>query len=215
MSSFTQKLLHCLISVSVWLFWGLVGLELTKTDVNHENFVQVCGTLSLLLGASLTDLRIVENWRHRTRLTVLLDSINTKYQVSSSAATRDRILESNKLFLLISWATIGGMVSVYVISFLFACYAVVTGEQYFTMALPVERAPYSAVWWCGVVINFCVTGYCGVFFTLMEAMFMDLCLQLAFLFAVEYDQLLNLPPTDVTCTQKLVAIVAELEELKR
>lgn len=48
----------------------------------------------------------------------------------------------------------------------------------------------------------------------MEGILIDACLQLAFLFRLEYDKILNLQPSDPEANQKFGDVVRELVELK-
>lgn len=206
---------HYLLCGSVWLLWGLVGLELTRVKITSENFVQVCGGVALVLGGSITSMRIVENWRHRTRLTLVLNTIDQKIQLGRSVATGEMSQRSNFLFLLISWAGIVGLTMIIVFSIGMFSYATVTGELYFKMALPFNRAPYSIVWWCELVFSTLVVAFCGIIYNLMECMLIDIVMQICFLFGVEYDKLRSLSHTDCTSHRKMAAVAVELESLKR
>lgn len=160
-------------------------------------------------------MRIVEHWRHRERLTTLLDTINRKVQESRLIATDQRNQESNLIFLFLSCATIGAVFMSCGFCFAIFCKSVFTGERYFTLALPVDRDPYSPVWWSEV--GFIVFGqtYCALLYSLMDSILIDPCMQLAFLFRVQYDQILSLSKKDKDTTGKFVAIVKELVLLKK
>lgn len=206
---------HSVSCGSVWLLWSLVALEVARVEITSDNFVQACGAVAMVLGGSLTCLRIVENMRHRTSLTHVLNTIDQKVQLARSAAPAELIQRSNFLFLMISWASITGLCMGSLFSISMASYAAVTGQQYFAMALPWDRAPYSAVWWCEVAFSTWGCVFCSVFYNLMECMYIDIVFQIAFLFGVENDKIRALSHTDPTSHRKMVAVFEELESLTR
>lgn len=214
-ASAVKRNVHYLISASVWLLWILVALELTRIEITRDNFVQVCGTVSFIMGGIITCLRIVENWRHRGRMTSLLDTINMKVRRSRIVASHQRNLESNHLFLLLSITTIGAMNLSCGFCLAIFFKSAFTGERYFTLALPVEREPYSIIWWMEVLFILFGKIYCSILYANLDSILIDPCLQLAFLFRVEYDKILTLSPKDESITNKFVAIIEELVKLKK
>lgn len=194
--------------------WTLVIIEVARLDINRDNFTQVLGTVSVWFGGTVTSMRIVENYRHRDVMSFILTEINAKVKRSRLVASQERNNESNKLFLFLSWASILGTFIIVGFAFTVTAGSVVTGEKYFSLALPFERPYLSLSWWVEVLVIQFVTMYCGIFFSLMEGILIDAALQLTFLFKVKYDNILNLQPSDPDANQKFGAVVSELVELK-
>lgn len=88
---------YCLLSVSVWVTWTLVIIEVARVDINRDNFTQVLGTVSVWFGGTLTSMRIVENYRHRDAMSDILTEINEKVKRSRLVASKERNEESKKL----------------------------------------------------------------------------------------------------------------------
>lgn len=182
--------------------------------MDRDNFVQVVGSLSVWIGGTITSMRIVENYRHRERLTNILLVINIKVQSSRLVASPERVLESNRIFFIMTWATIFGIFLSVAFSFTLTIKSIFTEQLYFSLALPFDRPTFSWKWWCEAFFIQLVIIYCGLLFSLMEGMLLDLCLQLAFLFRVEFDKIRALSSSDPQCTWKLKASIEELVHLK-
>lgn len=182
--------------------------------MDRDNFVQVVGALSVWIGGTITSMRIVEHYRHRQRLTDILQAINIKVQSSRLVASPERILKNNRIFCIIAWATIFGVFVIAVFSCTLTIKSVFTEQQYFSLALPFVRPTFSWKWWCEAFFIQIVIFYCGLFFSVMEGIVLDMCLQLAFLFRVEFDKIQALSSSDPHCMWKLKASIEELVQLK-
>lgn len=207
--------IHVLLLGSVWLLWSLIGIELARHKVGRDNFVVFCQTLSAVLGGSYVAFKGFENWRHRERMTTLVETINEKVKQFRVVASPLRNKERNRLYLILTWVMLYSLCPMFSFILFIGGHTIATGKLYFTMALPVADPPYGLVWWCEVALVEIVIIFGTISYTLTDALLIDTALQLAFLFRVQYDQLLKLSPIDFDLGQKMLAIVEELEDLKK
>lgn len=161
--------------------------------------------------------KFVHCWRHRERLSILLETVTKKVELSQREASPERKAEANNLFLLLSWATIVVLAGGFLLSTPIVIYDVFTGERYIQLAFPKafgEVTPYSTPWWieCGYTLYIFIIS--NLNYTTIDAILLDAILQVGWLFQIQYDKLENLIPTDEQLNVKFGKVVAELVELK-
>lgn len=202
-----------LVSITI-LMWTLIAVELSTVTVTMDNYVKVFEKFCFISDACVTASRYLIYWRQREELTVLIDVVNAKVHRYRPEASDRRIKESTFLFWFLSWCTIASLVFVglYMLAVFFV--SVITGKHFLIMALPFERVPYSPVWWAEVIFIQIVLIHMSISYTLIEAIIVDLGLQLAFLFRMQHGKVLAISPRDPS-TRKFVAVAAELVELKK
>lgn len=208
--------LYFLLAGLVYLFWILVAVEMSHhKEISMDNFVEICRSISLVCGGSITSMKIVENYRHRQRITLLIDTINKRVKLARLVASPRRIQESNNLFLFVAWCVFGCFCNAVVFCLSIMAYCVYTGNQYLDIYLPVEVASYSWIWWGQAVYFLWLSIQSFLIVSFMDAMLIDLALQLAFLFRVEYDRLLTLSGTAEVHERTFVEVARVLVELKK
>lgn len=187
-----------------------MALDLIEQELTIDNIPQICGGVSLAIGATVSIAKIIEMWRQRRLLTLVLERVNNKVNESRFVAKRDRNQRSNELHLSITYLTIIQLTLTLAFSLFMTLYSLITGEFYFTMALPWQRISYSFSWWCEFFYIEIHLLFYSLFFPLIEGILIDTALQIPHLFRVQHDTLLSLSANDPNCDKKIIAVASEL-----
>lgn len=74
-----DKAIHLSLILLTTINWFLIGVSFSTIPVNFENTAAICKPGSFFIGGFQFDLRFIHCWRHREKLSQILEIIN-KYK---------------------------------------------------------------------------------------------------------------------------------------
>lgn len=147
-------------------------------------------TLSVVLGAYMTLTKFATGWTKREKLSNLILEINRRVRLSRSTASEKLQQFSIRQYLFLAKIIVAVVAIPACMCVSIYTYTLVTVEQYYKLALlPFERPPNSATWWIEGIVLRIVIYLSNIIYSSSECMWIDLILQLAYLYKVEYEQL--------------------------
>lgn len=212
--SLCSKLLNFSFFIGIHILWFCVYVAAYKTDINVDSIVQISGSISVAIGAKNVFVRLYHFNIFRDRLTTFTRSINEKVRQVKLTANQEQIRIWNNYYLIMVWSPWILSLLIAVFSLGLVAYSIVTHHHFLVMWLPFERPSFGLLWWLELAFQEAII-YCTVtYFAGMEAITIDCLLQLAFMYRVNNDRLVQLSAKDPQCESKLVAICRDLVDLK-
>lgn len=184
-----EKILNFFIGVFVAVFWFLVGYEVRSFEMILDNAVEICKTISVVLGACMTITKFTTGWTKREKLSNLILEVDRRVRLSRSNVSEELHKFSIQQYLFFAKVVVAVMALPACMSASIFMYTLVTGEQYYKLALPFDRPPYSPAWWIEAIICQIAISLCNIIYSISDCMWIELILQLAYLYKVEYEQL--------------------------
>lgn len=209
-----DKLIYFSTGISMFLLWTLVAIGVRSQEFNMDNIVEICQTISVVIGGIVTFSKYCANLYNRKLMSETISVLDDKVRLARTTASEELRALNVFQYLVLSKVTMAAVVMGKCVTMSLMVFAIITGEPIFQAELPFERPTYSAIWWTDQFVTQAIMWLCSFLSSIIDGIYLDCIFQVTFLYRAQYEQLLTLGKSDETDHAKFVTGVEELVQLK-